>query len=53
MTERFTDIAAGAVFSVGITSEGKLYSWGSGVNGQLGIKNKSESMRPSKVRDGN
>ena len=35
--ERVREIAAGAVFSCAITTNGELYTWGSGQNGQLGI----------------
>lgn len=36
-------VASGAVFSLALTSDGKVYSWGSGQNGQLGLGNSSNT----------
>ena len=30
-------VVAGANFSAGLTQDGRLYVWGSGLNGQLGL----------------
>lgn len=46
--KRVTRMAAGAEFSVALCSDGTLASWGSNVNGQLGI-NSSESFQPRPV----
>jgi alpha-tubulin suppressor-like RCC1 family protein len=36
-------VASGAVFSLALASDGKVYSWGSGQNGQLGLGNTSST----------
>jgi hypothetical protein len=59
--EKVAKITSVAVFSLALTTDGKVYSWGSGQNGQLGLGNTSsttafvptlvEHLKDFKVKD--
>lgn len=42
-------VCAGSDFSLGLTSEGKLFAWGQGIDGQLGVNSQSSSSVPVEV----
>lgn len=42
-------VVAGANFSAGLTQDGRLYVWGSGLNGQLGLGSQKEAFSPCLV----
>ena len=44
------DIACGSNQSAAITSNGELYTWGSGEDGCLGHGDKTNQLRPKQVR---
>jgi alpha-tubulin suppressor-like RCC1 family protein len=50
--QRFTDIAAGAVHSCGLATNGDAWCWGSNVYGQLGDDSNVDSASPVRVAGG-
>ncbi|XP_019873194.2 uncharacterized protein LOC109601394 [Aethina tumida] len=44
--EKIIDIAAGQYHSMGLTSSGKVYTWGWGIHGQLGHRNCDNQYYP-------
>ena len=45
----FTDISLGADHACGLTSDGILYCWGRGLEGQLGTGQTSDALLPMQV----
>ena len=46
-----TKISCGAVFSLALSTEGQVYSWGSNTNGQIGVDQSSKKYEvPQKVQ---
>ncbi|KAL0491795.1 ultraviolet-B receptor [Acrasis kona] len=47
---KVSDISAGAAFSVCVTSDGEVYSWGGNQMGQLCQGDSSERVKPQRIR---
>ena len=45
----FVDIAAGAFHTMAVANDGRLYTWGSGTDGQLGHGNNQSQLVPALV----
>uniref|UniRef100_A0A6B2KYG0 BTB domain-containing protein n=1 Tax=Arcella intermedia TaxID=1963864 RepID=A0A6B2KYG0_9EUKA len=46
---RFTSVSAGLHYSIALTQDGKIYSWGNGKNGKLGHGNALDLKKPQKI----
>nr|3MVD_K Chain K, Regulator of chromosome condensation [Drosophila melanogaster]3MVD_L Chain L, Regulator of chromosome condensation [Drosophila melanogaster] len=46
LTEKIVSVGCGEVCSYAVTIDGKLYSWGSGVNNQLGVGDGDDELEP-------
>ncbi|KQS43664.1 uncharacterized protein Dere_GG14100, isoform B [Drosophila erecta] len=46
LTEKIVSVGCGEVCSYAVTEDGKLYSWGSGVNNQLGVGDGDDELEP-------
>jgi alpha-tubulin suppressor-like RCC1 family protein len=46
---QFSRVACGSFFSMGITEEGDVYSWGGNPEGQLGLGHREERVIPTKI----
>ena len=45
-----TQVAAGYAHTIALTREGRVYTWGCGLFGQLGTGNTSKHVRPTRVK---
>ncbi|XP_016932070.3 regulator of chromosome condensation [Drosophila suzukii] len=46
LTDRIVAVGCGEICSYAISEDGKLYSWGSGVNNQLGVGDGDDELEP-------
>lgn len=46
---KFVSLAAGPHAALGLTSEGEIYSWGTGLSGELGLAYIPKQDRPAKI----
>mmetsp|Transcript_13981 Transcript_13981/g.21458 ORF Transcript_13981/g.21458 Transcript_13981/m.21458 type:complete len:1008 (-) Transcript_13981:345-3368(-) len=44
-----TKVACGFAYTTAITSDGRLYAWGAGENGRLGVGDERDRFQPTKV----
>lgn len=50
-TPPIADIACGTVHAVARTTDGQVFTWGSGAYGRLGHKEQKDELRPRRIKE--